>query len=95
MGDVWIALTVMVSAVLIVNLGLGDAIAEVVCKVLKCSLCLSFWATLAVFVYRGSDIVEAVALSIIVSYLSNFFGLILSTINKLYTKLWRLTESRK
>ena len=88
MEAVWIATLAMLSAVLIVNLGLGDAIAEVSGKILKCSTCLSFWGALAALLYNGTDIVIAVSLSILVAYLSNFVGIVLMMFNRLYTWLY-------
>lgn len=88
MEAVWIAVLAMLSAVLIVNLGLGDAIAEVSGKILKCPVCLSFWGALAALVYNGTDIVIAVSLSILVAYLSNFVGIALMMLNRLYITLY-------
>lgn len=94
MGMVWIALSVMVAATLIVNLGLGEAIAEVSGKILRCPVCLSFWASLAALMHSGADIVWAVVLSISVAYLSNFFGILLMILNNWYDKLWTRNEKK-
>ncbi|MDE6534563.1 MAG: hypothetical protein K2K82_00975 [Muribaculaceae bacterium] len=88
MEAVWIAVLSMLSAVLIVNLGLGDAIAEVSGKILKCPTCLSFWGALAALLYNGTEIIIAVSLSILVAYLSNFVGIVLMMLNRLYTWLY-------
>lgn len=88
MEAVWIAMLVMLSAVLIVNLGLGEAIAEISEKILKCPTCLSFWGALAALLYDGTDIVIAVSLSILVAYLSNFVGIVLMMFNRLYSWLY-------
>lgn len=88
MEAVWIAILAMLSAVLIVNLGLGDAIAEVSGKILKCPTCLSFWGALAALLYNGTEIIIAVSLSILVAYLSNFVGIVLMMFNRLYTWLY-------
>lgn len=88
MEAVWIAILAMVSAVLIVNLGLGEAIAEVSGKILKCPICLSFWGALAALIHHGADIVIAVSLSILVAYISNFIGIALMMLNRLYTWLY-------
>lgn len=88
MEAVWIAMLAMLSAVLIVNLGLGDAIAEVSGKILKCPTCLSFWGALAALLYNGTEIIIAVSLSILVAYLSNFVGIVLMMFNRLYTWLY-------
>lgn len=88
MEAVWIATLAMLSAVLIVNLGLGDAVAQVSGKILQCPTCLSFWGALAALLYDGTDIIIAVSLSILVAYLSNFVGIGLMMLNRLYTWLY-------
>lgn len=92
---VWIALSVMVAATLIVNLGLGEAIAKVSSKILQCPLCLSFWGTMAALLYSGVNIVVTVVLSIFMAYLSNFFGIILMVLNQWYDKLWQKNSRKK
>lgn len=94
MEAVWIAMLAMLSAVLIVNLGLGEAIAEVSGKILKCPTCLSFWGALAMLTYNGTEIIIAVSLSILVAYLSNFVGIVLMMFNRLYTRLYYGKETR-
>lgn len=92
---VWIALSVMIAATLIVNLGLGEAIARVSGKILQCPLCLSFWGTMAALLYSGADIIVTVVLSILMAYLSNFFGIVLMILNQLYDKLWQRNNRKK
>lgn len=95
MEAVWIATLAMVSAVLIVNLGLGEAIAQVSGKILQCPTCLTFWGALAALLYHGADIVVAVSLSILAAYLSNFAGIILMVLNKWYERLWQRNSRQK
>ncbi|MGN0929370.1 MAG: hypothetical protein ACI4N3_01885 [Alphaproteobacteria bacterium] len=94
MAMIWIALAVMVASTLIVNLGLGDAIADVSGKILKCSTCLTFWGTLITLYCYKADIITMLVLSIFMAYLSNYFGLILSMLNKLYDRLWVLINKK-
>lgn len=91
---IWIALAVMVASTLIVNLGLGEALADVSGKILKCPTCLTFWGTLVTLYCYKADIITMLVLSIFVAYLSNYFGLILSMLNKLYDRLWVLINKR-
>lgn len=95
MEAVWIAALAMVSAVLIVNLGLGEAIAQVSGKILQCPTCLTFWGALAALLYHGTEIVVAVSLSILSAYLSNFAGIILMVLNKWYERLWQRNNRQK
>lgn len=92
---IWIALSVMIAATLIVNLGLGEAIAKVSGKILQCPLCLSFWGTMAALLYSGADIIVTVVLSILMAYLSNFFGIVLMILNQWYDKLWQRNNGKK
>lgn len=85
---IWIALLTMMAACLAQHLGLPQAIASVLLKVTKCPKCLTFWSTLLVLLMAGCSIFIASALSILMSYLSHFFGLVLMVLNNLYDRLW-------
>ena len=90
---IWIALLTMMAVCLAQHLGLPQAIASVMLKVCKCPKCLTFWSTLLVLLTAGCDILVALALSILMSYISHFFGLVLMVLNNLYDRLWQ-RESR-
>lgn len=94
MSAVVIAILAMVSAQIAVHLGLGEAISEVAAKVLNCPKCFTFWLTLAALTYAGKDPIVAMSLSLIAAYLSNFFGLILFILYKLYNDLWQLINDK-
>lgn len=83
------ALIVMIVAVLVQHLGLSEAIAKVVSKILKCPRCLSFWTVLFALLVLGCDIVIAVGLSVLMAYLSIWIGLPLGMLNDLYERLWQ------
>lgn len=84
-----IALMTMVAACLMQHLGLSQAIASVVAKVAKCPKCLTFWTTLFALLFAGCGILIALVLSILMAYLSNYFGLVLIVLNRLYDRLWQ------
>lgn len=65
------SIVLMVSVNLIHHLGLAQAIAEVMDKILKCSQCLTFWSVIVGLIYIGQDIVTAIFLAISMAYLSN------------------------
>ncbi len=92
---VWIAICAAISAVLMQHLGLCEAIAEVISKIAKCHVCSCYWFTLAALLYSGCGIIEAISLSIIMAYLSNYFGIILMLMQKLYDKLWEKINKKK
>lgn len=89
------ALIVMMTAVLAHHLGLPEAIAAVVTKVMKCPRCLSFWTVLFVLVILGYNLFIAVGLSVLMSYLSIWSGLLLSLLNDLYDMLWQRMNRKK
>ncbi len=92
---VWIAICAAVSAVLMQHLGLCEAIAEVISKIAKCHVCCCFWLTLAALLYSGCGIVAAVSLSIVMAYMSNFFGIVLVLMQKIYNQLWEKVNKNK
>ena len=55
----------------------------------KCPMCCSMWGTLVVLLLSGHDFMEAVALSFIVAYLSNWFGLLLAWLSIKYDVIWQ------
>lgn len=84
-----IAIAVMVAATIAVHLALPQAISNVVGKVSKCHKCMTFWSTLIVLAWLGCNVFIAAGLSLCMSYLSNWFGLLLIWLNEKYTELWR------
>jgi hypothetical protein len=85
----------MVSVNLIHHLGLAQAIAEVMNKILGCSQCLTFWSVVAGLTYLGQDIITAVFLAITMAYLSNWFGLILLYLQRKFTTLYEREKDKK
>lgn len=88
----WIAVMAMTCAVLAQHLGLAEAVSDVLSKIAKCPMCCSMWVTLAALLHSSCDIVLAVALSVIMSYLSNYFGILLIELQRLYLWLRNKTE---
>lgn len=84
-----IALIVMVLATLAHHLGLPEAIARIGLKIAQCPKCLSFWIALLVLVLVRCNVLIAIGLSLIVAYLSFWFGLVLGWLNRKYDKLWQ------
>ena len=50
---------------------------------------MSFWVTLLVLLITGAGVFESVMLSVLMAYLSYWFGIILVLFNKLYDVIWR------
>lgn len=89
------SIVLMVSVNLIHHLGLAQAIAEVVDKILECSQCLTFWSVMAGLIYLGQDIVTATFLAITMAYLSNWFGLLLLYLQRKFTILYEKKRDKE
>lgn len=89
------SMILMVSVNLIHHLGLAQAVAEVVGKILGCSQCLTFWSVIAGLTYLGQDIITAAFLAIAMAYLSNWFGLILLYLQRKFTTLYEREKDKE
>lgn len=91
-------LAVMVAATLAQHLGLLEAVAKVVAKVVEkvagCSMCSTFWACMAVSVYMGEDLVLSFLFAIVAAYLSAWLGLLLILLQRLYNESWERLRKR-
>ena len=83
------ALIAMLAATMAHHLGLSEAVAKVISKILKCPRCLTFWFVLFVLFACGCNILIAIGLSILMAYLSIWIGLPLGVLNDLYERLWQ------
>lgn len=82
------SIILMAASCLIHHLGLAQAIAEVVGKVLSCSQCLTFWSVLAGLLYMRHDIITAGFLAIVMAYLSNWFSLLLLYLQRIFNIIY-------
>lgn len=90
-----VAIAVMVGCTIAVHLGLTQAVCRVVGKVCQCHRCLSFWAVLIVLAIAGTNIIIAAVLSIVLSYLSNWFAMLLVWLNEMYDRVWQKLNQKK
>lgn len=84
-----ISLTSMVVGVIAHHLGLTDEAGKIARKIASCPKCCSFWLSLSVLLYKGCDLFISIALSLLVAYLSYYFGLLLILLQKIYDYLWQ------
>lgn len=84
------AIAVMITATLIQHLGLAEAMIGVASKIASCNQCFVFWSTLLVlfFGFEHCNIVMVAMLSILASYLSNWFVLLLIYLQRLFDKIY-------
>lgn len=71
------------------HLGFVEKAYEICGEIARCSMCSTMWGTLVVLLILGSGFFEAVALSFLMAYLSNWFGIVLDRLAKLYEKIWQ------
>lgn len=83
-----IALATLVAVCLAHHLGLIEAAYKVAGKIAKCPMCCTFWACLIVLLISDAGLGPAICISVVAAYLSNWVGLILDSLAKLYTRLW-------
>lgn len=90
----WIEAIVSMCVVLIAHhLGFIDKAYNVAGEIARCPMCSVFWVTLGVLWYNGIDIIEAIALSFIMAYLSNWVAIGLELLSTLNEIVWQ--KSRK
>ena len=85
----FIALISMMVGVTAHHLGLTEEAAKIAGKIAGCPKCCSFWIALFVLLFNGCNLFVAVALALLVAYLSFYFGLILMLLQRLYNWLWQ------
>lgn len=92
---VWIALTAAFAALLAQHLGLAEELAGLAMKAARCPKCTTFWVTLVALLYSGYDVIAAIALSMLMAYLSFWAGFLLIGAQKLYDVLWQKINKKK
>lgn len=83
-----VASIALVVGILAHHLGLADAVARVMMKIAKCVKCLVFWLVLTSLVFCHYNLLCAVGVALISSYLSHWLGLLLMWLAKIYNKIW-------
>ena len=81
-------------AIMAHHLGLTEEIAKLIFKIAKCPKCTTFWLTLCVMLYCGEIVIVAVAIAILMAYLSNWCVFILIGAQRFYDCLWRKLNKR-
>lgn len=81
-------------AIIAHHLGLTEEVAKLISKIAKCPKCTTFWLTLCVMLYCGEIVIVAVAIAILMAYLSNWCIFVLIGAQKFYDWLWRKLNKR-
>lgn len=94
MGWMTTALFTAVTAAVAHHLGLVEKAAGIAGEIAGCPRCTVFWVTLGVLLIEHTDVVASVAVSMVLAYLTDWFGLLLFDFAKLYEKLWKRQRKR-
>ena len=88
----WIDIAeIMIAVVLFENMGMKEAVEKVLkydFKILSCTRCTTFWATLAYFVYNNGKIIDAISFSFINSYIAVWCELLFGYLTVLYDDIY-------
>lgn len=99
MSNWLIALVVMAGCTLASHLGLTDEAGRIISKIMRCPKCLTFWTTVVVLVCENgaklSDMPLLIAISLLASMASLWFGLALYAMSIKYNDLWQAITTRK
>lgn len=81
----------LICVVLFNHLGLCEAAERVLhykFKILNCSKCGTFWATLTTLLVGGTSVLESVTLSFVMAYLALWLELLLAVMSRCYERLY-------
>lgn len=85
------AVLITVTCVLFVQMGLSEAIGEILhtkFRILSCAKCMTFWACCFALLSGGYGLLESVAASFISSYCALWLALLYDMLATLYNKLY-------
>lgn len=90
----WIvAITSMCVVLIAHHLGFIGKAYTVIGEIARCSMCSVFWGTVVILLYYGYNILEAIALSFLMAYLSNWIAIPLELLSKANEKLWQRSRA--
>ena len=91
----WMLATASMLIVLLAHhLGFIAKAYKVLGMITRCSMCSVFWATIALLLYYGYSVVEAVAASFTVAYASNWIAIGYEYLSHIYDKVWQKLRKR-
>ena len=90
----WVVAIISMCVVLIAHhLGFIGKVYAVVGEIARCSMCSVFWVTALVLWYYGAQAFEIIALSFAVAYLSNWVGIGIELLSRLYEMVWQRSRA--
>jgi hypothetical protein len=90
----WIVAIVSMCVILVAHhLGFIDKVYTVIGEIVRCPMCSVFWGTVVILLYYGYNILEVIALSFLMAYLSNWIVIPLELLSKANEKLWQRSRA--
>lgn len=90
----WIVAIASMCIILIAHhLGFIGKAYSVIGEIAQCPICSVFWGTAVILLYYGYNILEVIALSFTVAYLSNWVAILLDLLSKSNDKLWQKSRA--
>ena len=88
-----VAITSMCVVLIAHHLGFVGKAYAVVGEIARCSMCSVFWCTAFVLWYYDATVLEIIALSFTVAYLSNWAGIGIELLSRLYEMVWQRSRA--
>lgn len=90
----WIGAIVSMCVILVAHhLGFIGKVYTIIGEIARCPMCSVFWGTVVILLYYGYNILEVIALSFAMAYLSNWFAILLDLLSKANDKLWQRSRA--
>ena len=90
----WIVAIASMCVILVAHhLGFIDKVYTVIGEIARCPMCSVFWGTVVILLYYGYNILEVIALSFLMAYLSNWIAIPLELLSKANGKLWQRSRA--
>ena len=90
----WIVAIASMGTILIAHhLGFIGKAYSVIGEIAQCPMCSVFWGTAVILLYCGYNILEVIALSFTMAYLTNWVAILLDLLSKSNDKLWQKSRA--
>lgn len=90
----WIVAIASMCVILVAHhLGFVGKVYTIIGEIARCPMCSVFWGTVVILLYYGYNILEVIALSFAMAYLSNWFAILLDLLSKANNKLWQRSRA--
>lgn len=90
----WIVAIASMCVILVAHhLGFVGKVYAIIGEIARCPMCSVFWCTAVILLYYGYNILEVIALSFAMAYLSNWVAIPLELLSKLNDKLWQKSRA--